>query len=104
MGGGVSVLPMAMKTLPVMGPSCAGAANEISKRGSAAWRRAGARMRQASATVRLMFFIPDNDILFLAFVQTHAGSNLRRDHVRVGVFTPLLSQLSLEDVLKKLKS
>src|SRR5690349_21394416 len=28
----------------------------------------------------------------------------RRDHVRVGVFTALLAQLSLDDVLKKLKS
>jgi sugar phosphate isomerase/epimerase len=41
---------------------------------------------------------PISDILFLAVIQ------FKENNVRVGVFTPLLSQLSLEDVLKKLKS
>src|SRR5207248_176983 len=32
------------------------------------------------------------------------ADSTRRNHVRVGVFTALLAQMSLDDVLKKLKS
>jgi sugar phosphate isomerase/epimerase len=45
--------------------------------------------------------VAPRDILF-AYHQSENGK--RRDHVRVGVFTALLAQLSLDDVLKKLKS
>src|ERR1039457_407636 len=113
MGSGLSAFATATKMRPVRGPSWAGAAKETSKRGSAdwagaAWNRRAAGKRQAWRTGSHIFFMPDNDILFLAVIQHSPAARPpalpKETRVRVGVFTPLLSQLPLEDVLKKLKS
>src|SRR5690349_20193142 len=74
------------------------------------WSRACERSSFQSGFFRISAGVLLAHALMIFFTRTEnlklgaASLRIRRLHVRVGVFTALLAQLSLDDVLKKLKS
>jgi len=74
-GAGCSLLAIATKTRPVIGPSWAGAANVISKRGSAA--PAASATARHRAEIRMQFFIEHHDITVIALAGQEACRTMK---------------------------